>query len=100
MAPISYAGVMAGNIIAARSRARLGQADVAARMQELGFGNWYAQTVGKTEKGDRRLLAHEVAGLAFALETSVGRLMAPLDEDRSVKLQDNGPAVPAWPLQM
>jgi len=100
MAPISYADVMASNIIAARSRARLDQADVAARMQELGFGNWYAQTVGKTEKGDRRLLAHELAGLAFALETSVARLMAPLDEDHSVRLQDNGPPIPAWPLQM
>jgi hypothetical protein len=100
MAPIGYADVMARNIVAARSRARLGQADVAARMQNLGFGNWYAQTVGKTEKGERRLLAHELAGLAFALETSVARLMAPLDEDRSVQLQDNGPIVPALVLRL
>jgi 8-oxo-dGTP diphosphatase len=99
MAPISYADVMSRNIAAARTRARLDQANVAARMQALGFGNWYAQTVGKTEKGDRRLLAHEIAGLAFALETSVARLMAPLDEDHSVKLQDNGPSVPALVLR-
>ncbi len=100
MASVSYADVIARNIIAARSRARLDQADVAARMKELGFRNWYAQTAGKTEKGERRLLAHEIAGLAFALETSVARLMAPLEEDGSVKLQDNGPAIAALVLRL
>lgn len=100
MAPKSYADVMAQNIVAARSRARLGQADVAARMRELGYGNWYAQTVGKTENGERRLLAHEIAGLAIALETTIARLMAPLDEDGEVSLYDSGPSIPVLLLQL
>jgi 8-oxo-dGTP diphosphatase len=86
MAPTPYAEVLARNIRAARSRIDLGQDAVAARMRNLGFSAWLRQTVGSTERGRRRPTAEEILGLAFALETTVPRLMAPLWEDKWVEL--------------
>ena len=36
-------------------------------MRALGFTNWHRQTMGKVERGDRRLLAVEVMALARVL---------------------------------
>ncbi|WP_300610019.1 hypothetical protein [Trebonia sp.] len=93
MAPDSYQTVLARNLRAARSRVGIGQANLATRMRALGFTQWVPQTVSKSERSDRRLLAEEIAGLAFALETTISRLMAPVDEDQVVELQPDGPAI-------
>lgn len=46
-------------------------------MQALGFSVWRYQTVGAVEGGKRRLMAEEVMGLAWALNTSISTLMTP-----------------------
>lgn len=84
MAPTTYADVLARNIRAARSRADLSQQTVAARMRALGYEAWLYQTVGNVEKGRRRVTAEEIFALAYALETSVGALMAPVEDDKLV----------------
>lgn len=86
MAPTTYAEVLARNVRAARSRIDLGQDAVAARMRALGFSAWLRQTVGSTERGRRRPTAEEILGLAFALETTVQRLLTPIGEDKWVEL--------------
>jgi transcriptional regulator with XRE-family HTH domain len=86
MAPHTYGVILGRNLGAARKRTGLSQADLAARMQALGFTQWVAQTVSKSERNDRRVLAEEVFGLAIVLETSVTRLMSPLWEDKGVEL--------------
>ncbi len=93
MAPHTYGEILARNIRAARSRIGIGQENVAVRMQALGFSAWIRQTVSSTERGRRRPTAEEIAGLAFALETTISRLMAPVDEDQVVELQPDGPAI-------
>jgi transcriptional regulator with XRE-family HTH domain len=93
MAPDTYDEILARNIRSARSRVDIGQENLAARMRALGFGAWIRQTVGSTERGRRRPTAAEVAGLAFALRTTISRLMAPAEEDQEVQLQPDGPAV-------
>jgi transcriptional regulator with XRE-family HTH domain len=100
MAPSTYGEIMAANIRAARSRADIGQARLAARMRALGFTQWVPQTVSKSERSDRRLLAEEIAGLAVALETTIRYLMTPLDEDKLVELQPDGPAVAVSTIRM
>jgi hypothetical protein len=55
-------------------------------MRALGYEAWLYQTVGNVEKGKRRVTAEEVLGLAEALETSVGRLLSPDEDDQSVGL--------------
>jgi transcriptional regulator with XRE-family HTH domain len=77
--------VLGRNVRAARARLGIGQDSTAARMRELGFGKWLRQTVGSTERGSRPVTAEEVFGLAAVLETTIARLMAPIDEDRFVK---------------
>ena len=62
-------------------------------MRALGFTQWVPQTVSKSERNARRMLAEEVPGLAVALETTIGRLMQPVDEDQAVEFQQGGPAV-------
>ena len=73
----AYGDVLAANVRATRSRKRLGQADVTARMRALGFDQWHRQTLGKIERGERRLTAEELLGLSGALDTSVATLMMP-----------------------
>jgi transcriptional regulator with XRE-family HTH domain len=94
MAPDTYGEILASNIRAARSRVDIGQENLAARMRALGYSAWIRQTVGATERGRRRPTAEEIAGLALALETTIGRLMQPVDEDQAVELQQGGPSVP------
>jgi len=86
MTPPSYGDVLAQNVRAARSRKRLGQANVVARMRALGYDQWHRQTMGKVERGERRLLVEEILGLALALETSIGMLLSPTRDDRFIML--------------
>src|SRR6266581_8369991 len=84
MASTTYGDVLAENIRAARSRKRLGQADVVARMRALGHDSWHRQTMGKVERGERRVTGEEILGLAYALETSIAALMMPTEEAKRV----------------
>lgn len=99
MAPDTYGEILARNIRAARSRAGIGQENLAARMRALGFEPWIRQTVGATERRDaskaarRRPTAEEIIGLALALGTTVPGLMAPVDEHEAVELQKDGPSI-------
>lgn len=90
MASHTYGKALAGNISAARGRLRIGQDTVAARMRTLGYDNWIRQTVSRTERGERRVLAEEVVGLAIALQTSVWQLMTPWEDDEPIDLQPRG----------
>jgi transcriptional regulator with XRE-family HTH domain len=82
----TFGDVLAENIRAIRSRKRLGQTDVGERMRSLGFDQWHRQTMGKVERGERRLMAEEIIGLAFALETSIGTLLDPPRDDQFIAL--------------
>lgn len=84
--PISYDDALTGNLRAARSRARLSQASVVTRMRNLGFDQWHRQTVGKIERGERRVMAGEILGLSLALEASIGVLLAPAPDDLLIAL--------------
>ena len=85
MAPTTYSDVLARNIRAARSRQGLSQADVVERMRALGFSAWHKPTLGNVERGQRRVQAEEILGLAACLATTVQRLMTPLWEDKWVE---------------
>jgi hypothetical protein len=61
-------------------------------MRALGFSAWHKPTLGNVERAQRRAQAEEILGLAFALETTVQRLMTPLWEDKWVELP-NGMSV-------
>ena len=82
MAPTTYAAVLAKNIRAARSRADISQDTLAARMRALGYKEWLYQTVGKVERGNRRITAEEIRGLAWCLDTSVAALLKPTEDDK------------------
>ena len=86
MDALSYDETVAANIRAVRALRRLDQAVIVKRMRALGFTSWHRQTLGKVERGERRLLGpEEILGLAKALETTVGVLMKPADEDGWVR---------------
>lgn len=85
MEPTSYAEVVTRNIRAARSRQDLDQANIVKRMRALGYENWHRQTMGKVERGERRVTADEVLALSLALETSISSLVAAKDEDEAVE---------------
>jgi transcriptional regulator with XRE-family HTH domain len=78
----------------------IGQENLAARMRALGYNAWIRQTVGSTERGRRRPTAEEIAGLALALQTTIGKLMQPVDEDQAVELQSGGPAVSVMSVRL
>lgn len=81
MVAIGYDEVLARNIRAARSRAGLNQELVAARMRALGFGEWCQSTVGRAERGKRRVMAGEAVWLAWALQTNLAALLKPTGDD-------------------
>ena len=83
---MAYSEVLARNIRGARSRQGIGQKSLATRMRVLGYTAWFTQTVGKAERGERRITAEEILGLAACMGTTVQRLMTPLWEDRWVEL--------------
>jgi hypothetical protein len=90
MAPTSYAEVVTRNIRAARSRQGLAPANVVARMRALGYETWHRQTMGKVERGERRVTAEEVFALSLALETTIAALMEPKEEDKVIDLPSGG----------
>lgn len=58
-------------------------------MRALGFEKWHRGIMGKIERSERRLLAEELLGLAYALETSVEALLSPAADERGyVKFGD------------
>jgi transcriptional regulator with XRE-family HTH domain len=74
----SYDEIVAANIRAIRARAGLDQVVIVERMRALGFTTWHRQTMGKVERGERRLLGlDELNGLARALEVSLFELLKP-----------------------
>ena len=81
-----YALLVARRIKEARSAAGLSQADVAERMQQLGFHSWLSQTASSTERGRRRVTAEELLGLMVACETSMEALVYPAAEFQAVSL--------------
>lgn len=82
---ITYDEVLLRNFRAARAAAELDHGRLAARMQALGY-NWTRQTVSKVERRVRAIQVEEILGLSLAMETTIGRLMAPTDEDKLVEL--------------
>jgi hypothetical protein len=88
--PRTYAEVLTLNVRAARVRIGLEQDPAARRMRALGFTAWRRQTVAGVERGERRLLAEEILGLAIALETSIGALLDPGPDDKRVQLPGGG----------
>jgi transcriptional regulator with XRE-family HTH domain len=90
MAPAGYSNVILENIRATRARKKLDQADVSERMRKLGYQSWHRQTLGKVERGERRLAAAELLGLAAALETNIPVLLAGPPDD-GVELGEKGP---------
>lgn len=71
-----YGRLVAANIRAARARLGITQARLASRMRQLGH-DWYQQTAGATERGDRRATAEEIAALAFCLDTTPDVILLP-----------------------
>src|ERR1035441_4382471 len=84
MMTTSYSEILARNIRIARARGRVSQEATGMRMSSLGFTAWHRQTMGKAERGERRLTAEEILGLAVVLETSVGALLSPEADDGAV----------------
>jgi transcriptional regulator with XRE-family HTH domain len=72
---VTASAVLAANIRAERARACLSQMTLAELMREVGFGHWLHQTVGASERGERRVTAEEVLGLAKVLGVPAGTLM-------------------------
>ena len=93
VAATSYAKVIVRNLRAVRTRRDLEQRDLVERMRQLGFLNWHRQTLSRIEQGQRKLLAEELLGLAYALETSIELLLAPAaDEAGHISLGDGSVA--------
>ena len=88
MAPASYGDALLENIRATRARKKLDQAVVSERMRKLGYESWHRQTLGKVERGERRLAASELLGLALALETNIPVLLSGPPDD-GIELGDD-----------
>lgn len=95
MAALTYDEVLGQNLRAARARARLDQAVVVDRMRALGYTTWHRQTMGKIERGDRRLLATEVMALAWVLGASYFELIKPAESVGLVAFP-SGAVIAAW----
>ena len=80
----SYADLLARNLRAARAAARISQAEIAERMNSLGFREWRRQTVARVEKAERKMSAEELFWLSYVLSASVMRLMSPTEDDHWV----------------
>lgn len=89
---MAYGEVLARNVRGLRSRKGIGQKSLATRMRALGYTAWFTQTVGKAERGERRITSEEVLGLAYALEVTVRQLLSPQPDDKRVGLP-NGESV-------
>jgi transcriptional regulator with XRE-family HTH domain len=82
--PVSYGSLLARNLRVARAAANLSQNDVGERMRNLGFTAWQRSTVSLAEQGKRRLIAEEVFALAYALDTTIARLVRPTEDDQRI----------------
>lgn len=60
---------IAASIRAERARRQLSQKQVADGMRQLGYDNWYQQTVGAVERCVRQVWADELIALASVLGT-------------------------------
>ena len=82
MAPASYSDAIVENIRATRARKkpRPGRREPSA-CASSGYESWHRQTLGKVERGERRLAASELLGLALALETNIPVLLAGPPDD-------------------
>jgi 8-oxo-dGTP pyrophosphatase MutT (NUDIX family) len=98
VAPTTYDEVLRRNIRALRNRAGFNQALVVERMRNLGYSSWHRQTMGNIERGDRRVLAEEIFGLAHALETTIAALLNPVPDDKVVEFP-SGAAISVWSVQ-
>lgn len=98
MAPTIYADVLRRNIRALRVRAGLHQGLVVERMRALGYTSWHRQTMGNVERGERRVMAEEIFGLAVALQTTIAALMSPVPDDKVVEFPSS-PPVSVWSVQ-
>ena len=87
--------MMRGNIRAQRARTGLTQAELATRMNMLGYA-WYKQTVGLVERNQRPLLADELSALALCLGTTPDELYLPSPDVQSVLF--GGYSIPAQRL--
>jgi transcriptional regulator with XRE-family HTH domain len=99
MAPRTYEDVLARNVAALRSRARLNQDLVAARMRALGYTSWLRQTVANVENGKRRLTGGEIHALAHVLGTTIRALMNASPDDKQVEFP-SGDAISVYSVQM
>ena len=94
--------MLAANLRAARERAALSQRVTAARMQALGYTEWYNATVSNVETGKRRVMAEEVMALAVVFETNTAALMSQESPDGTPapisppKKSDAVSVIPAW----
>jgi hypothetical protein len=76
LAALRAEDAIARNIVTWRTMRWLTQKSLAARMSALGFG-WRQQFAASAERGQRRVTASEVLGLALALETTMSSLLTP-----------------------
>jgi transcriptional regulator with XRE-family HTH domain len=88
MPAITIREVQRKNIRTRRARLGLTQADVAKRMNQLGYA-WYTQTAGLIERDQRPLLADELVALALCLETTPGALYLPPADTQAVQFGDH-----------
>ena len=83
---VPYKLLVARRIKEARVAAGLNQADLAERMQDLGFTSWLSQTVSSTERAARRVTSEELLGLMVACETDLTALIYPAAEFQGILL--------------
>jgi transcriptional regulator with XRE-family HTH domain len=81
---ITYAALVAGNLRAARARARLSQPQVARRMKALGFGSWSSGKVSECERAERAVQLAELLALALTLECTITEIVSTPATDMSV----------------
>jgi transcriptional regulator with XRE-family HTH domain len=74
----TFNDALIANFRAERARAGVQQEELAERMRGLGY-KWKRQTVSELERGERRLLAEELIGIAMALKIPASRLLDPFD---------------------
>jgi transcriptional regulator with XRE-family HTH domain len=86
MTEVPYGKLLARNLRAARAAVGINQADVAERMNDLGYDHWRRQTVARVEKAQRRLTCDEALGLMVALETDLTAILNPAAEFTSIVL--------------
>jgi transcriptional regulator with XRE-family HTH domain len=76
------------------------QADLAARLDDLGHGQISQTAIARLENGKRAVRIDELYALSFALGVSPVHLLTPLDDQARVKLARNltmpAPLVRAW----